>query len=169
MKLVLFRHGEKQSERTSDPLLSHKGEQQAKALKQYVQQGILPKPNRLIISPKIRTAMTFSPLAQSLPLHLEKSNALDERSNQEEASDFKKRILQFIENISKPVDQKENEQIIFICSHLDWIEEFLDLLPSDSDLFQIPDFRWTPGAYLVFEFNFERNELWQLTQKGRLE
>lgn len=169
MKLVLFRHGEKQSEWTSDPLLSFKGEQQAKALKEFVHQGILPKPTRLIISPKIRTAMTFSPLALSLPLPLEKSEVLDERSNQEEISDLKKRISQFIENISMQVDPKENEQIIFICSHFDWIEEFLELLPCDSDLIQIPDFRWAPGAYLVFEFNSKVSQVWQLTQKGRLE
>lgn len=159
MKLALFRHGEKESEWTSDPLLSWQGEQQAKALKQAVDQGHLPKPTRLIASPKIRTSLTFSPLARSLNLALEKSENLDERSTGEDFNHFKKRISKTIESFAA-----HKEETVFICSHLDWIEEFSNLVPCDTDLHQIPNFHWVPAAYLIFDIQV----IWHLTQKGRI-
>ncbi len=159
MKLGLFRHGEKQSEWTSDPLLSQQGGLQAKALQLAVENGQLPKPTRLIASPKIRATMTFSPLARALNLPLEKSDHLDERSQREDLNYFKKRISKIIEGFTPTPGQ-----IIFLCSHLDWIEEFSNLVPTDTDLHQIPGFSWSPGAYLIFDIEV----LWHLTQKGRL-
>ena len=159
MKLGLFRHGEKESEWRHDPLLNLYGQQQAKALKQSVEQGVLPTPTRLIASPKIRAVLTFSPLARSLNLPLEKSENLDERTNSEDASQFKKRITKIIESFPAGADE-----IIFLCSHLDWIEEFSNLVPCDTDLHQVPEFSWSPGAYLLFDIEV----IWHLTQKGRL-
>lgn len=159
MKLGLFRHGEKQSEWIHDPFLSPQGEAQAKTLKQEVEQGLLPKPTRLMASPKMRATMTFSPLARSLNLPLERSEDLDERSQSEDLTHFKKRISRIIDNF--PASQ---EQTVFLCSHLDWIEEFSHLVPSDTNLHQIPGFHWAPGAYLIFDIEV----IWHLTQRGRL-
>ncbi len=159
MKLGLFRHGEKESEWTPDPLLNLQGQQQAKILKDSVERGVLPKPTRLIVSPKIRAILTFSPLARSLNLALEKAEKLDERTNNEDASQFRKRIISTIESFSS-----ESDEVVFLCSHLDWIEEFSNLVACDSDLHQVPEFSWSPGAYLIFDIEV----IWHLTQKGRL-
>ena len=159
MKLGLFRHGEKESEWTHDPLLTLFGQKQASALKQSVEKGELPKPSRLMASPKIRAVLTLSPLARSLNLPLEKSEGLDERTNSEDGSQFRKRITKIIESF--PAD---SDEIIFLCSHLDWIEEFSNLVPCDTDLHQVPGFSWSTGAFLLFDVKV----IWHLTQKGRL-
>ena len=159
MKIGLFRHGEKESEWTPDPRLNPVGQHQALELKQSVELGILPKPTRLIASPKIRAVLTLSPLARALNLPLEKSESLDERKNSEDAAQFKKRIVKVIESFPAGPDE-----IIFLCSHLDWIEEFLNQVPCDTDLHQLSEFSWNPGAYLIFDIEV----IWHLTQKGRL-
>ena len=160
MKLGLFRHGEKQSEWTQDPLLTAHGEQQAKALKEAVEQQQLPKPTRLIASPRVRALQTLSPAARFLSLPLEKSEDLDERTANEDLPAFKKRISSWIEKISK----SPASEVIYVCSHLDWIEEFSYLVPCDTDLHQIAGFHWSTGAYLIFEIE----AILHLTHKGRL-
>lgn len=163
MKLGLFRHGEKQSEWIQDPLLSPQGELQARALKEAIEKGILPKPTRLLVSPKIRTAQTFSSAARFLSLAVEKMDDLDERTKSEELPAFKKRISKWVESVSSSRSD-DAEDVIYVCSHLDWIEEFSYLVPCDTDLHQLPGFHWSPGAYLFFDIE----TLWHLTQKGQL-
>jgi phosphohistidine phosphatase SixA len=68
MHIVLFRHAEREPMRATNPPLTAQGMRQAQALALLVKQGGLPAPTRLLVSPKLRTQQTFTPLSDSLGL-----------------------------------------------------------------------------------------------------
>jgi broad specificity phosphatase PhoE len=157
MKIVVFRHAEKQSGIGGDLSLSPHGIKQALTLKDKVEHGEIIRPDILITSPKKRSYETFMPLAQALRLPIQKDLALDEQTSPENINVFRARIHKFIDDV-----QDHSNKTVFICSHLDWIEQFSTLLTCDTDLHTLVDFSWTPGSYMLFDVS----DIWHLTDKG---
>ena len=133
-------------------------------LKEAVEKGLLPRPTQLIASPKIRAVQTLSPTARFLSLPLVKSDDLDERAANEDMISFKKRISKMIESFFSINSSLTSKDVVFLCSHLDWLEEFSNLVPCDTDLHQISGFQWDPCAYLIFEIQ----TIWHLTNSGAI-
>lgn len=159
MKVILFRHAEKQSGFGEDLLLSPTGTKQALGLIEKVESGILPKPDVLITSPKKRASETFAPLARAFNLPVQTDPVLDEQGPSENVIVFRSRIHNFIDQI-----ESDSKQTVYVCSHLDWIEQFSTLLSCDTDLHALVNFTWNPGAYMVFDIQ----DIWYLIAKGQI-
>ncbi len=149
---VLFRHGEKQMQ-GFDPELTPNGHAQAKRILELVQSGKLPKPNALYVSTKKRTAQTFAPLAtharQPTTIRVE----LTERVLGETAEKFRLRIQEFLVRL---LLYHQDNEVIYLCTHYDWIEEFFTTIESDQDLSRYSNF--SPAKYIMFE----KKELWHV-------
>jgi broad specificity phosphatase PhoE len=159
MKVAVFRHAERQSGYATDPELSPRGIRQSISIKDKVEDGSLPKPDVLITSPKRRAFETFEPVSQARRISIQKEHTLDERTNKEDINVFRHRVHKFIEDI-----EDHQGKTVFICTHLDWIEEFSTLLPCDTDLHALMHFAWSPGSYMLFEVG----EVWHLLQRGEI-
>jgi broad specificity phosphatase PhoE len=159
MKVILFRHAEKQSGFGEDLTLSSLGTKQAFALKDLIESGKFPKPDVMYTSPKKRSLETFEPLARAISLPIQKDPNLDEQGKSENVIVFRSRIHQFIDNI-----ESDSKQTIFICTHLDWIEQFATLLSCDTDLHALVNFTWNPAAYMIFDVQ----DIWHLIDKGQI-
>lgn len=145
MQVLIFRHAERMHAHSDDPPLSPKGQKQAHGLPSLIEQFQFPTPSKIICSPKVRAIQTMEPLAEKLNIPLQIQNDLNERQNSEHADVFSKRIKRFIDYI-------ENQSgIIFLVSHLDWIEEALIQIPSDTNLNTAKYQTWPPGQSIEFE------------------
>lgn len=142
MKIYLFRHGEKSTSFGNNPELSAYGQEQAQALLVKITQGKLPAPTKIFVSPKIRTQQSMQQVANALNLNLNITEALNEKTRDESHSDFQKRIVRFINEISK-----ENG-VIFACSHMDWVCEAMSLIDCDVDLTREVPSHWSPLQYV---------------------
>lgn len=160
MLLGLFRHAEKQDDWSGDPALTAHGLLQAQRIQHWVQLKKLPPPERILTSPRKRAQSTLTPLAQAQGISVQVTAALDERQNHESQLMFRQRIENFLADLMKI----HSSQKIFLCTHYDWIEEFLNCFPCEEDLHHLPDFRWSPGAFLLFEMT----TTWKLIQKGKV-
>lgn len=161
MSVYLFRHGDRTS-RTPDaePELSATGLLQADHLRAWVARGTLPAPRALWTSPRHRARQTFTPLAASLGLTLESQADLDERTPRESAVRFRERVNQMLDRA------RAAEGVLYICSHFDWLEEAITLIPADEDLVANAGPLWAPGAFVGFEIE---DDLWRVRQKGQLQ
>lgn len=157
MKLVLFRHAEKQSGIGGDLSLSPEGNKQTLLLMDKVEHGEFLRPDILITSPKKRAYETFAPLANFLKLPVQKESILDEQQSNENINVFRARVHQFIDDV-----QDHKGKTVFVCTHFDWIEQFATLLPCDTDLHALVNFSWSPGAFMSFEVK----NIWHLKAKG---
>jgi len=148
MKIYLFRHAQKAMDFSGDPDLTSEGHSQASKLLDKVLKNELPTPTHLWVSPKKRTHSTFRPLTEPFQLNLENHEALREQQGDENLSDFRKRILSFLENAGAL-----NQATIYMCSHYDWVIEAMAVVPCDKDLSD-PDFsHWSPCQYIGFDVN----------------
>lgn len=155
MKLLLFRHAERENIGQGNPRLTARGQKQASLLANLINQGKLPKATRMMVSPRIRTHMTFEPAARELSLNLQERIELDERQSSEQASQFHSRVENFLNACAR------EPGVTYLCTHLDWIEEALILIPSDSDLLKPQYQTWAPGQHMVFEII---DGLWKLEE-----
>jgi phosphohistidine phosphatase SixA len=160
MKLVLFRHAEKANIGSGNPPLSEKGLGQARGLWQLVNEKKLEPPQKILSSPKLRARQTFEVLAKNLSLDIQVFDELDERQNSENSSLFIQRVRRSLENL------QQMNGCIYVCSHVDWIEEALIQIPCDTDLNQAQYMAWPPGQYMEFEI---QHELWHFSKKGVLQ
>lgn len=151
---VLFRHGDKQNT-GHDPELSREGHEQAKRIAAKAKSGGLPKPTALYVSTKVRTRQTFEPLSQLLGVPLVIKAELTERVPGETAEKFRMRIQEFLVKIM--LLHKETD-VVYFCSHFDWIDEFLTIIESDSDLSRCT--HWPPAQHMVFE----KRDVWFLAK-----
>ncbi len=151
---VIFRHGEKQMQ-GFDPELSPEGIVQAKNILEKAKGGKLPKPNALYVSTKKRTAQTFDPLAQHFRMKTQVKVELTERVPGETQEKFRFRIQEFL---VKLLLLHQDNEVIYLCTHYDWIEEFLTVIESDKDLSRFASFG--PAQYIMFE----KKELWHLLE-----
>ncbi len=161
MSLYLFRHGDRTSRTPhSEPELSATGLLQADHLRAWVARRTLPTPTQLWASPRHRAQQTFRPLAEALGIVLQAVPELDERTPRESAVRFRERVDKTL-NRAKAIDG-----MLFICSHFDWLEEAITLIPADEDLQVAGGPLWSPGAFLGFDFS---DDLWNVRQKGQLQ
>jgi len=160
MIIVLIRHGHKGSTPISNPELTEKGHEQSLALAEIVQQGRLPKPTHCWFSDKIRTQQTLSEvIVRNSPVTFEKPE-LSTRHHTETSTVFRQRVQNFLTSI----EQRSNaNEVHFICTHYDWIEEALTLINSDKNLNSFEYSGWSPAQFLVFEVS---DGTWKVGQKG---
>jgi broad specificity phosphatase PhoE len=159
MQILLFRHAERENTGLENPPLSVRGQHQAQAIKSGVSKGTLPHPSRLYVSPKIRTHQTFGPAAEWTRLELQLTPELDERQNSESASQFAARVRRFLSFLEKQTG------VIYVCTHLDWIEEALIAIPSPEDLSAEKFQAWAPAQYIEFDL---QEGLWLVLKSGRM-
>lgn len=169
MKLIIFRHAEKDlSNWSSDPELSQLGFLQAENLKELVAQKKLPIPNLLWTSPKTRARQTFKALSDWSKIPIEIWTDLEERQKTESMKQFQERINKFIFSLDTFCQKQETDnQVLFLCSHSDWLDEFSVLLPSDLNPDLTPEVnRWMTTQYAQFEAT--KSNIWSFIKVGRV-
>jgi broad specificity phosphatase PhoE len=163
MKVYLFRHGQKDSLPFEDPDLTPFGHQQAAKLAELMRTGELLKGTQFLTSPRIRAQSTFKPAAHFCNSRLQVMNDLDQRTTFETSEAFRVRIQQVLASLDRKFSSKD---IVYLCSHHDWIEESLSLVPADTDLLDPRYWSWRPAQYMHFEV---LDGLWLLKTFNRIE
>jgi len=172
MKFVLFRHGSKGFTPFEDPELNAQGFQQSIKLAELVKSNELPTPTHLFVSPKRRTSQTFYPMSKEFSLEMQIKEELDLRQPEESQTEFRSRIQKFLDFIAEQknltAEQKsltavQKNEVIFACTHYDWIEESLTLIDCDKNLNSFEFSHWAPSQFLIFEIN---SSDWKLLKKG---
>lgn len=156
MRVLLFRHAEKDNFAASDPSLSSRGFKQAIKIGDLIRLGTLPQPQRLLSSPKLRARQTFEKANEILGkdnLETQVLNELNERQASETMEQFERRVKQALHKI------ETLSGTIFLVTHLDWIEEALVRIHSNVDLLSPQYQYWPPAQYMEFEIE---DGLWNL-------
>lgn len=148
MKVYLFRHGQKDSQPFEDPDLTGFGHQQATKLAELICNGTLLKGTQFLASPRKRAQSTLNPAATFCEAPIQVISGLDQRTTFENSDAFRSRIQQTVNSLEKKFS---NNDVIYLCSHHDWIEESLSLIPSDTDLLDPRYWSWRPAQYMHFE------------------
>lgn len=164
MHVVLIRHAERENSGTSNPPLSTRGWLQAEKLLEKINRGEMLRPTKLWASPKGRAQQTLQKVSAFLNSEIQVIADLDERQNSENFSHFQARIRRLFHSVEKQGQENQNA-VLYCCSHLDWIEEALPLIPTPTD-FPADEMLWSPAQYLAFEIH---DELWTVVQSGRIE
>lgn len=165
MKVVLLRHATRSLREMEDPGLTADGHAQANGLaRRVIDTSDLPKPKRLIASPKRRAIETLRPLhfLADVPLHVD--GRLDERQPHESGHTFEGRILEVINDLSDMEESYAEDDAVYLCSHLDWLEAILPLLPSDLSDFEIQA-SWSTCQYRIFTV---KEGIWSLESHGHV-
>lgn len=159
MKLVLFRHAQKGIMPFDDPELSPQGFQQSLQLTNLIKNATLPQPTQLLVSPKRRTSQTFYPTSKEFSLSLKINPDLDQRNNEESSSQFRQRVQDFL----NAIEDSPTQEIVFVCTHFDWIEEAMTMIECDKNLNSFEFSHWSPTQFLVFEIE---KSIWKVLRKG---
>lgn len=149
---VIFRHGEKQTQ-GHDPELTARGQSQAQKILEKIKAGQLPKPSAFYVSTKKRTAQTFQPAASHLKMKSQIKAELTERVPGETPDKFRFRIQEFL---VKLILFHQDNEVLYLCTHFDWIEEFFSIIESDQDLSRYSSF--SSCQYIMFD----KKELWHV-------
>lgn len=160
MKFVLFRHGSKGITPFEDPELNVQGFQQSIQIAELIKNNILPKPTTLFVSPKRRTSQTLYPASKEFSVNLQIRPELDLRQQDESLKQFRTRIESFLEAVT---GQSAETDVIFACTHFDWIEESMTIIECDRNLNSFEFSHWAPSQYLVFEIE---DSVWKVLNKG---
>lgn len=160
MRVLMFRHAERQNTGSPNPPLSMRGLKQAVKLAKDIQAGNLPQPSRLYSSPKLRAHQTFYQVHLALNLELATHSELDEKHGPESTSQFEMRVQKFLHFV------ESQSGIIYFVTHLDWIEEALLQIQSDTDLSKDHFQYWQPGQIAEFEVH---DGLWMFQKMSVLE
>lgn len=160
MQILLFRHAERENTGVENPPLSARGQKQAQMLGLRFQSGAFPRPLKIFVSPKIRTHQTLQPLAELAGTDLQLTPELDERQNSESAAQFIQRVRRFLTFLEKQTG------VIYLCTHLDWIEEALIAISSSEDLLSEKYQAWAPAQFIEFDV---QDGLWHVHASGRIE
>jgi broad specificity phosphatase PhoE len=141
----MFRHAERLSSGQTNPPLSARGLEQARQIAEDLSLGLFPAPTKIFSSPKIRAQQTFLPLSQQSGLELQVHLDLDERQSNESASKFDRRVQNFLKHLEK------QNGVVYLVTHLDWIETALQLIPSDAIFNSSGMLSWAPAQSAEFE------------------
>ncbi len=146
-----------------DQHLNELGRRQATELVGLTQSnGPLPKPTILMSSPKHRARETLQPLATVCQSRVLILPELDERGNNETHSMFIGRIREWVETLQAKASPTD---VVYACSHYDWLTEVLGLIPSTlSDNEQNSGF--APAEFRIFEI---REGIWYLSPDPNVE
>jgi phosphohistidine phosphatase SixA len=165
MIFILLRHGHKSMEPPENPTLSGKGHEQARQLLKMVQEKTLPAPTVCIYSDKIRTKETLSELIDFLKTKNELKTDLNMREYNETATQFRTRIQKLVNLYTYQGSQPENKnQVVYACTHYDWIEEAMTVIDSDKNLNSYEFASWSPAQYIEFKIN--EDGIWQFRSRG---
>ena len=159
MKLYLFRHAEKASLFHDDPVLNENGMQQAIALLEKVQKQELPKPTQLWVSPRVRAHQSFQKLSEGIQVPLQIFQDLDEKMSGENRHEFRDRVDRFLTKAG------EQDGVLFICSHYDWLEESLQLIASDTDLMHEIHSHWGSLQYMALD---KKDTIYEFIESKRI-
>lgn len=159
MKIYLFRHAEKASHFHPNPPLSAAGLQQAQILAEKVQSSELSRPTQLWVSPKLRAQQSFQALAEQVNLPLQIKPLLDEHFPEERSPAFRQRIQGFLDSL------EQEDGVVYLCTHSDWIEEALALIPCDEDLTNEKYHHWSPLQYIALQ---RKNDLYSIIDYKRI-
>ena len=155
--LILMRHGSR--DLGGLDRLTAEGREQAMRLTRDVQEKRLPRPTRLIATPRVRSQETLRFLADDLLIKTEIDSGCDERQPGEPVLDFESRVRNWIQ--SDRLRRTDPAEVILIVSHLDWLEAAVLFLESDeTDLEQSEP--WTPAARRVY---FYQDGIWKRRKK----
>lgn len=161
MRVFLFRHAEKEMSMTSDPPLSKRGHRQVQLLTENIQKQNFPyRPDLLLTSPKRRAHQSFWALHENLKIPLKVLPELDERQNSETSEQFFSRVKNQVTWMST------QNKILFLVTHLDWIEEALITIPSTENLSHSKYQAWAPMQYMGFDIH---EGYWHVTHYGRID
>ena len=149
----MFRHAERKNTGSSNPPLSSRGLLQAEKLLEEIDLNVLPRPSKLLSSPKLRAQQTFLQIQNKLGVEIQILSELDERHNFESIENFSKRVKRFLNLM------ETQNGVQFFVTHLDWIEEALRLIHSDTDLLSERYQSWLPAQSMEFEIH---DRLWVL-------
>lgn len=163
MKFVLFRHAHKSFLPFEDPELSAEGHQQALRLLELTEKNELPHPTQLVVSPKRRASQTFYPISKCYQTPLNVSLHLDQRLHDESSSEFRNRVSEFLNSLQKKITSETD--VVYACTHYDWIEEAMTLIDCDRDLNSFEFAHWSPTQYAAFSLSSETKH-WAFLKKG---
>ncbi|WP_413557866.1 phosphoglycerate mutase family protein [Bdellovibrio sp. HCB209] len=161
MKIYIFRHAQKAMDFSGDPDLTAEGHGQASTLLDKVLKNELPAPTHLWVSPRKRTHSTFRPLAEHFKIPLTNQEDLLEQQGDESLQTFRKRIGKLLEQAC----ESKNE-VIFMCSHYDWVIEAMSIIPSETDLSEDHFHHWTPCQCVGFEI--EKDGMYKFLEIRRM-
>ncbi len=164
MNIVLFRHAKKSFLPFDDPSLSPEGFIQSERLPETVKKQNLPPATALWASEKIRTHQTFQNLAATLGLKIITRTELNLRADFETQKMFQARVQSLIDELSVTTQKQDSNHVIYLCTHYDWIEESMPLIPSDKNLTGFEFSTWAPAQFVHFKIA-EKN--WQFIKKGQ--
>lgn len=163
MKVYLFRHGQKDTQPFEDPDLTGFGHQQAARLAELIRTGSLLNGTQFLASPRKRAQSTLGPAAALCQVPLQILSDLDQRAPFESRDSFRARIQQSLNSLEKKF---ADDDVVYLCSHHDWIEESLSVIPADTDLLEPRYWSWKPAQYMHFEI---QEGLWILKNFNRVE
>ncbi len=158
MKIILLRHGNRDLSMSSDGGLNQIGKDLATGFHARLQpNGELPIPTCLLASPKKRAQETLLPLSKALSIQLKTDKGLDERQNDETSAAFRARVKKYFEAL--PTQYKPTD-VLYLCTHADWLEDAMIVLPSDIPTF-VAESGFACGEYRIFQFN---GEIWKFAK-----
>lgn len=162
-KVVIFRHATRAMTDLEDPSLNAQGLAQAERLVHLIHpKGPLPVPTAIWTSPKLRARQTMMAVADRLSIQPEVRADLDERTSAEDRAQFRSRIHNCISVLEARV---KAQTCFYVCSHFDWLEDAMQMLPSDmSDLDIAMPFG--TAEYRIFAIE---DGVWKLVGRGRAE
>lgn len=163
MKILFIRHATRSLHGLGDVSLNSQGQQQAEYLAKMVAEGLLPTPSLLLTSPKKRARETFESLSMFSQVPVTVDERLDERRQNESGRDFEARVRSFLDDLTpEGTMPRKHEGCVMICSHLDWLELALVLLPSTLSETEMTA-SWSNAEYRIFRYN---DGLWNLIGNG---
>lgn len=169
IQFILLRHAEKGITPFEDPHLTAKGFQQAQNILTLVQQNKLPQPTHIWSSQKIRTTQTLQPLAHYFSITEQKTQLLNLQQSQENTASFRQRIELFLTQLTESSSHAQTSHtqpaVHFACTHYDWIEEAMSLIPCDKNLNSFEFSHWAPAQYIGFKYNSTLG-LWNFLTQG---
>ena len=147
--LILLRHAHRDTGlgRDRDNGLSEKGNEQARAFRDYFLKSYDAKPF-LLSSPKKRCRQSLEPLADKIASPPEVDKLLDEQSDTESFDALERRV-----EIFQTWMEETQHPLVIACSHGDWIPIFADKAISQP-------LSLKKGAWFTFEINSKKK--WKL-------
>ena len=146
-----MRHGSR--DLSGSDRLAAEGREQAMQLSRDIQEGRLPRPTRLIATPRVRSQETLHFVAVALSLSIEADPQCDERQPAEKVAEFEARVRMWTENARLSAAGS----CTLVVSHLDWLEAAALFLNSDETELERAE-RWTPAARRYY---FYQDGIWQ--------
>ncbi|MFN3454496.1 MAG: histidine phosphatase family protein [Pseudobdellovibrio sp.] len=164
MTIILIRHGHKAMQPADNPTLSPKGYEQSHKLLTYVKNNQLPAPTHCFFTDKIRTYETLQEIIKVYQPKTELKTDLNLHHHLETSLQFRQRVQKCINYFTFLSSQPElHHQIIYLCTHYDWIEEAMSIIDCDQNLNSFEYVSWAPAQFIEFEII---DHIWHIKSKG---